>query len=95
MFVIMMHYNEPLEVVDKYLAEHRSFLEIGYQNNYFIVSGPQNPRTGGIIISQLKDKEQLEKILQQDPFHVHGIADYELIEFSPVKYHKDFSKFVD
>lgn len=94
MFIILLNYKKPLEIVDQYLAEHRSFLEVGYKNNYFVVSGPRNPRTGGIIISQLKDKNQLEKIISQDPFHIHGIADFELIEFSPVKNHPDFSSFI-
>lgn len=95
MFLIMMHYKKPLEDVEKHLAAHRSFLGEGYDNDFFIVSGPRNPRTGGIILSQLKNREQLEEILQKDPFFVNGIADYEIIEFMPVKFHKNFLSFVE
>lgn len=94
MFVIMVQYKKPLEIVDEYLAAHRAFLETGYQNNCFIASGPKNPRTGGVILSQLKSREQLEGILAQDPFVLNGIADYEIIEFAPVKYHVDFARFL-
>lgn len=94
MFVIQLHYKVAIEKVDQYLIEHRNFLEAGYQKNYFIASGPKNPRTGGIIISQLKDRAQLEKILSEDPFSIHGVADYEIMEFTPVKFHVDFSKFI-
>lgn len=94
MFVVTITYKQPMERVDQYLAEHRSFLDEGYKNNCFVASGPQNPRTGGIIISQLKDKSQLEKILQNDPFKLHDIADYVITEFEPVKYHPEFSSFV-
>jgi uncharacterized protein YciI len=90
----MLTYKKPIEIIDKYLNEHRAFLEEGYNKNYFIVSGPQNPRTGGVIISQLKDRVQLENILKDDPFAIHDAADYEIIEFSPVKFHKNFSTFV-
>ena len=95
MFLIMLTYKKTLEEVDKYLSEHRSFLDAGYKNNYFVVSGPQNPRTGAVIISQLKNRGQLENILQQDPFVLHDIVAYEIIEFIPVKYHRDFSSFIE
>ncbi|HEU5280605.1 MAG TPA: YciI family protein [Gammaproteobacteria bacterium] len=94
MFVILVTYKKPLETVDKHLVDHADFLEKGYEKNYFIVSGRKNPRTGGIIISQLKDRNQLENILKNDPFYIHEIADYEIIEFIPGKYHPDFSAFI-
>lgn len=94
MFIIMLQYKAPLEVVDQYLTAHRNYLEEGYKKNYFVASGPRNPRTGGIILSQLKDREQLIKVLNQDPFTLNGIADFEIIEFTPVKYHQDFATFI-
>lgn len=95
MFVILITYKKPLEVVDKYLSEHAAFLERGYENDCFIVSGRKIPRTGGVIFSQLKDRGQLEGIIKQDPFHIHGIAEYEIIEFVPGKYHPKFALFVN
>lgn len=57
MLLVMGTYKKSIEIADKYLAAHRQFLDEGYKKNYFIVSGVKNPRTGGIIISQLKDQE--------------------------------------
>lgn len=94
MFVVLLSYKKPIEVVDQHLIEHRQFLEEGYQKHYFIASGPQNPRTGGVIISQLKDRAKLEAILKNDPFSIHAVAEYKLIEFEPVKFHQDFAGFV-
>jgi uncharacterized protein YciI len=94
MFIVDLKYKVAIEKVDQYLIEHRSFLEAGYQKNYFMASGPKNPRTGGIILSPLKDRTQLEKFLSEDPFSIHSIADYEITEFTPVKFHPDFTVFV-
>lgn len=94
MFVVILNYLKPLDIVDQYLTVHRDFLEQCYQKNCFIASGPQNPRTGGILLSQLTNREELEQLLQQDPYKQHGIADYQIIEFNPVKYHKDFVGFI-
>jgi uncharacterized protein YciI len=94
MFIIDIQYKKPIEVVEAFLAAHREFLEQGYQKNYFVASGPKNPRNGGIIVSQLKDKAELEAILKHDPFILNDIAEYHYTEFTPVKYHKDFAVFI-
>lgn len=95
MFVIDIIYKKPLDQIDQHLVAHRAFLEEGYKKDYFIASGPKNPREGGIIISQLKDRAQLETILKDDPFLLHDLAEYKIIEFNPVKYHTNFTTFID
>ncbi len=69
-------------------------LDYGYQHEIFVASGPKNPRDGGVIISQVTDRHQLETILQQDPFYIHEVAEYQVIEFIPNKYHPDFATFI-
>lgn len=95
MFLIKLTYTKPLDIIEKHLAAHRDFLEQWYQKDCFVVSGPQNPRVGGIIISQLKNRKQLDTILKNDPYQLHGVAEYEIIEFNPVKFHKDFACFIE
>lgn len=88
MFVVILTYKKSLELVDQYLEEHIAFLNAAYKNNYFLASGRRNPRTGGVIISHLTDRAQLENLLAEDPFYSHEIAEYEIIEFTPSKYHQ-------
>lgn len=95
MFIITLTYKAPIEEVDKYLIEHRAFLDTGYQQNIFIASGPKQPRTGGIILSQLKNRIELEAFIKNDPFFINHIADVEITEFSPVKFHPAFEPFVE
>lgn len=95
MFVILVHYLKGIEDVDKHLVAHREYLEQGYQKGYLIASGPQNPRTGGVLLSQLQDRQILDAFLENDPFSLHGIGEYQVIEFTPVKYHKDFQAFIN
>jgi uncharacterized protein YciI len=95
MFVVQLHYKLPMEEVEKFVLAHRQFLDVGYQKNYLIASGPKNPRTGGVILSQLQNRAQLEDFLSKDPFFVHGVADFEITEFLPVKFHPDFKCFCE
>ena len=83
MFIINLTYKVALDQVDQHLEAHIAYLKQQYAQSNFIASGRKVPRTGGIILSQIKDKQNLLDILAQDPFHQHGLADYELIEFVP------------
>lgn len=83
MFIVNITYKSSLEEIDKHLESHVEFLKEQYSKENFIVSGRKIPRTGGIILSKLEDKETLEKILDTDPFKVNDLAEYEIIEFVP------------
>lgn len=91
MFIIIGRYLKELSVVDEHLQDHRDYLKQGYQNNYLLLSGPKNPRVGGVMISHLKDRTVLEHFLNQDPFYLLGIASYEIIEFNPVQAHPNLT----
>lgn len=95
MFVIILNYQKPLDIVDQHLIAHRNYLEEAYKKNQLIASGPQNPRTGGVLISQLTNKDELMEIIRKDPFYINEVANYNVIEFTPVKYHKDFTCFIE
>ena len=51
--------------------------------------------TGGIIISSVSSKEELQTIIAQDPFSKFEIAKYEVIEFSPSMAGEGFEKLLD
>jgi uncharacterized protein YciI len=94
MFVVLITYKTDLAVIEKYVVAHRAYLDEGYKNNILIASGPRNPKTGGILLSQLSDKLTLENFLHKDPFFVNDLAEYELIEFLPNKCHPEFQHFL-
>ncbi|MEM1324095.1 MAG: YciI family protein [Bacteroidota bacterium] len=83
MFIIDITYKVELEVVDQYLPAHVDYLKKQYANHFFLLSGKKVPRTGGIILSHLKDKNRLLAILKDDPFYAHDLADYRITEFLP------------
>lgn len=86
MFIIKLSYKAPLSEVDKYLQAHREFLDYHYHQGLLLASGPIVPRTGGIIIAATNDRDYLASVMKEDPYHLADIADYEFIEFTPVKH---------
>ena len=82
-FFLELAYKVPTSVVDEHLAQHVEFLKEQYGKGNFLASGRKVPRTGGIILSNVSSKEELEQIIAQDPFNQNGVADYEIVEFIP------------
>ncbi len=85
MYIINLTYKTSLETVDQFLEEHVEYLNKQYEMGNFLASGRKIPRTGGIILSKIADKTELQKIIEQDPFKINDLADYELTEFIPSK----------
>ncbi|WP_299603211.1 YciI family protein [uncultured Aquimarina sp.] len=85
MFIINLTYIVELKKVDQFLNDHVEFLNEQYALGNFLASGRKVPRTGGIILSNVASKSELENIISKDPFHKNDLANYELIEFIPSK----------
>ncbi|MGL4207096.1 MAG: YciI family protein [Aeromonadaceae bacterium] len=83
MFIVLLEYQRPLEEVDALIPAHREFLNRHYAAGHFLLSGRQEPRTGGVIVATLPSRIQLDQLLQEDPFYQAGVARYQIIEFIP------------
>ena len=95
MFLVLLKYLKPLEEVELFLDEHVQFLDKYYNQGKFIFSGRRNPRTGGVILMKVDSEAEARQIINEDPFHQHNIAEYEVIEFFPTKYDPRFSSFME
>lgn len=86
MFIAILTYKKPLDEVDQFLQAHREYLAKHYAAGDFIASGPQNPRVGGVIMMKAESREAVDAIIAEDPFHINGIADYQIVEFTPTMF---------
>jgi len=94
MFFVLVNYVKPIEVVEEFLESHVTFLDKYYEQKKFIISGRRNPRTGGAILVNSTSKDEVEKIVSEDPFFINKVASYEIIEFIPTKFDEHFSPFM-
>ena len=81
MFVIELSYKVDLAEIDAHMAEHVAFLTKYYGAGHFLVSGRKIPRDGGIILAVGRSRQQIEAIVQEDPFYTRGLAEFRVIEF--------------
>jgi uncharacterized protein YciI len=88
MYIVILTYKKPIEEIERLTVPHRAFLDTLYEQNVLLISGPQVPRTGGVLVARAgRTADELMNILKADPFYTEGIADYQVIEFNPVKHH--------
>lgn len=83
--IILVTYIKPLSEVEKYLTEHRAFLDRQFAAGRLLATGPQDPREGGVILTRTLDRTEAEELIREDPFYIHGIADYRIVAFQPNK----------
>lgn len=95
MFVVSLTYKKPIAEVELHLAAHIAYLEQYYAAGTFIASGRKVPRTGGIILAKAATRTALELILQQDPFAIADVAEFEVIEFVPTKTAADLEQLIE
>ena len=92
MFIVDLHYIVPLEQIDAVMGAHMKWLRDCYKKNIFIASGRKVPRTGGIILALANSKEEMEKIMKQDPFCTNKLAEFTIVEFQTSQSHPDLKK---
>ena len=92
MFIINLNYIVPLEKLDAHMTDHVKFLQKYYKQNVFVASGRKVPRTGGIILALASTKEEIEKIISEDPFYTLKLAEFTVTEFLTSQYHPELKK---
>lgn len=95
MFILILKYVKPIEDVEKAIPSHTIYLEKYYKSKKFICSGRLNPRTGGLILCNAKQIDEVKEIIKDDPFYKEGLAEYNIIEFLPTKYANEFKYFIN
>lgn len=85
-FIVMIQYQVSMEEVGQVLPDHRAFLRGGYDAGLLLCSGPQNPRTGGVVIARAESLDAIQDFFMQDPYFLQGVGTHQFIEFEPVLY---------
>jgi uncharacterized protein YciI len=94
MFIVDLTYIVPLEQLDAHMSDHVKFLQKYYKQNVFVTSGRKVPRTGGIILALAESKEEMERIIAEDPFYIHKLAEFRITEFQTSQMHPDAKAFL-
>ena len=90
MFIANLKYKKSTEEVNKVLEAHLEYLDKYFEKEIYMYRKKSFPELGGVILFDSNNLEEAKKILYEDPFYIEEIADYEIIEFQPVKFSQNF-----
>lgn len=82
-FIASLTYLVPIERIDAALEDHLAWLKAGQATGHFIAWGPREPRDGGLIFVKAPNRAEAEALLATDPFMMQGLADLQIIEWTP------------
>ncbi len=88
-FVVIITYAKPFAEFESILPAHREHLQRGVDAGMLLVSGPQQPRTGGILVVRAESRDALERFIADDPYSINRTATFQIIEFVPGR-HQSF-----
>lgn len=83
LYTVTLTYVRPLEEVDAHLDTHRAWLIKHAQAGRILVAGPLEPRTGGLLLAHCESRAELDAMLAEDSFKIHGVGDYDVRCFNP------------
>ncbi len=92
MYIVLLEYIKPLDEVDYALPEHVDWLNKQYEAGYFLVSGRQVPRVGGVIIARPMLRGKLDALLATDPFAQQKLVRYRVVEFQATRTAPELAK---
>lgn len=84
-FIVEVTYKVPADELGETVSAHRAYLQIGFDKGWLLMSGPQVPRTGGLIVARAPSRDALVEFFSHDPYQVKGLGEYRFIEFDPIK----------
>lgn len=80
MYILVVSYSKPPEVVEQYFKAHCAWLHKYVNAGIFLASGPKKSHLGGCVLVRSIEKEQLKKILEEDSYFKEDVADYLIID---------------
>lgn len=88
MFVVLLKFADKSKAPEL-MSAHNAWIKKGFDDGVFHLVGSVQPNVGGAVIANGKSKEEIESIVENDPFVAEGVVTPEIIEISPAKTSKD------
>ena len=85
MFVVLLKFSSNKANAGQFMAAHSAWLKNGFDDGTFLLAGTIQPRLGGAILAHNVTLEQIQSIVEEDPFVTENIVAAEIIEITPSK----------
>ena len=80
-YLVLSRWAVPMSEGGAYLDQHLQFQYENHQAGNILFSGPTPDLSVGIFVIRAASRKEAEAIADADPFHVHGIRTYEMLDW--------------
>lgn len=85
MFVIQLKFSTNKAKASQFMDGHNAWLREGFNKGLFLLAGTIQPKLGGAILAHNATLEQIQAIVNEDPFVIEDVVVSEIIEITPSK----------
>lgn len=85
MFIITLKFSDNKANAGQYANGHKEWIEKGYADGVFLLTGSIQPQEGGAIIAQGETLSQIEARVKEDPFVAEDVVQAEILEIAPLR----------
>ncbi len=85
MFVVLLKFADNRADAPRHMAGHKAWLQQGFDDGAFLLSGSLPPGLGGGIVAHGESADALRARVAADPFVAAGVVTAEILELAPSK----------
>ena len=85
MYIVLLKFAANKAAAGDHMQGHRDWLQAGFERGHFLLAGSIVPGAGGAILANGVSKEDLDAIVNQDPFVKEDVVTAEILEIEPAK----------
>ncbi len=85
MHTITLKFTEHKHKAAEYMAGHKAWLDQGFADGAFLLSGSLASGLGGFVLAHGMDRDALEARVTEDPFVTEGVVSVSIESVSPAR----------
>jgi uncharacterized protein YciI len=94
MYILFINFTKSLQDIQPVFPAHLEFIDAHIKTGKFILSGGLTGRPAGVVLANINNGDELKSLLAEDPFVLEQVAEYEIIEFTPSRYHESLASLI-
>ena len=85
MYFVSLKFSDNRATAAQFMQAHNEWLQRGFAEGVFLLSGTLQPKLGGGIIAHNTSLDELRERVNSDPFVVERVVAAEIVELTPSK----------
>jgi uncharacterized protein YciI len=94
MYILFINFTKSLQDAQPVFPAHLGFIDAHIKTGKFILSGGLTGKPAGVVLANINNGDELKALLAEDPFVLEQVAEYEIIEFTPSRYHESLASLI-